>query len=287
MRQRTTIRILIFLVSAMAALPFAWGSEGPARIWILPFQPLQADASLEHLEEALPALLAVAVTGSGENNAVVERQHLNSVLAEQSLTLEGLTSTDSRHRIGRLLGATVMITGNFVRQGQQLLVTMRASDLETGIVSGTAEGHGSSGQLSELVGRLYRRLAADLDRRLPDLTSAQIDEAPVSNLHFMKGLGHYHSARYSLALAEFVLAGEDERLTDISRFWLANAYLAQRQYDHAYLELSRLAGGGSKGLREGDVAAVAAMMRACEQHMNPDDVKMIRELAAHRASAAK
>jgi Curli production assembly/transport component CsgG len=285
MRQRT-IRTLISLVAAMAALPLASGRETPSRIWILPFQQLQADASLDYLEEALPALLAVAVSGSGETNAVVERQHVNRVLAEQSLTLEGLTSTDSRHRIGRLLGATVMITGSFVRRGQQLLVTMRASDLETGIITASAEGLGPTGQLSDLVGRLYGRLAADLGQRLPNLTPAQIDETPLSNLHFMKGLGHYHAARYSHALAEFMLAGEDERLTDISRFWLAQAYLAQQQHDHAYLELSRLASSGSTGLRGGDVAAVASMMRACEQQMNPDDVKMIRELAAHRAAAA-
>ena len=284
MRQRAA-RIPIFLVAAMAAFQLAWGSDGrPPRIWILPFQQLQADSSLEYLEEVLPALLAVAVSGSGENNSLVEREQLNSVLAERSLALEDLTSTDSRHRIGRLLGATVMITGSFVRQGQQLLVTMRASDLETGIVTAAAEDRGSLGQLGELVGSLYRRLAADLDRPLPDLTPAQIDEAPLSNLHFMKGLGHYHSARYSHALAEFVLAGEDERLTDISRFWLANAYLAQQQYAHAYLELSRLASGGSRNVQE---RLVAARMRACEQHLNPEDVKMIRELAARHAPAAK
>ena len=283
MRKRI-VRILILLVTVMPALPFAWEGAGPSRIWILPFQQPQADSSLEYLEEALPALLAVALSGSGENHSVVERQRLDTVLAEQSLTLADLTSTDTRQRVGKLLGATVMIAGSFVRQGQQLLVTLRASDLETGIVTATAEGLGSTGRPSALVSTLYRRLARDLDRRLPDLAPTQMDEAPLSNLHFMKGLGHYHGARYSHALAEFMLAAEDEHLTDISRLWLANAYLAQEQYAHAYLELSRLMDRESSSVRASDVAA---RMRACEQHLSPEDVKMIRELAVRRAPATK
>jgi hypothetical protein len=137
---------------------------------------------------------------------------------------------------------------------------MRASDLETGIITATAAARGPTGQPGQLVSKLYRRLTGDLDRRLPELAPDQIDEAPLANLHFMKGLGHYHSARYSHALAEFMLAAEDEQLAAVSRLWLANAYLAQRQYAHAYLELSRLKRGGSSNLRENEIAA---KMREC------------------------
>jgi hypothetical protein len=146
---------------------------------------------------------------------------------------------------------------------------------ETSLITATAQGRGSSGQLGQLVSRLYRQLAGDLDRRLPDLAPDQIDEAPLANLHFMKGLGHYHSARYSHALAEFMLAAEDEdERFDVARLWVANAYLAQRQYAHACLELSRLVHRGSK--------IVQAKLRACEQHLSPEDMRIIRELIARR-----
>ncbi|MGH9383619.1 MAG: CsgG/HfaB family protein [Vicinamibacterales bacterium] len=283
MRQRT-VWTLLMLMTAMPAPHVAWGGDELERIWIVPFKQPQANPSLEYLEEALPALLTVAVSGSGESHSVVERQRLNTVLAEQSLTLDGLISTDTQQRIGKLLGATVMITGSFVRQDQQLLVTMRATDLRTGIVTATAEGRGSARQPGELVGTLYRRLARDLDRRLPDLAPTQMDEAPLSNLHFMKGLGHYHSARYSHALAEFMIAAEDAQLTDIARLWLANAYMAQQQYAHAYLELSRVPNGGSRNVRASEVAA---RMRACEQRLSPEDLKMIRQLAERAVPAAK
>ena len=256
-----------------------WASERPARIWFLPFDNPSADASLKYLEEALPALLAVAVSQTDEH-AVVDRQHLTQVLAEQSLTLEGLTSPSARHDVGRLLEATVIISGSFVKQGQELLVMIRAADVETGIVTATAEARGPVGQLGPLVSKLYGRLARDLGTRLPDLRADQIDSAPLSNLHFMRGLGFYFSARYNQALGEFVQAAEEQELSVISRLWLANAYLAQDQFGHAYLELSKLMRSGSSNLRQDEVKA---KMRACEKHLGAEEVKIIEELAMLQA----
>ena len=270
----------VVLLAAMA-LHLAWAGERPPRIWILPFDNPGADASVAYLEEAIPALLAVAISQS-DQHAVVDRRHLNQVLGEQSLTLEGLTAPNTRHEVGRLLGATVMISGSFVKQGGDLLITMRASDLETGIVSAAAEARGPAGQLGRLVSELYRRVARDLGRRLPDVRADQIDEAPLSNLHFMRGLGYYYSARYNQALAEFMQATREKPLSDISRLWLANSYLAQEEYDHAYLELSRLRRGGSRNFRKGEIEA---KMRACEKHLSAEEVERIRELARLQGSA--
>lgn len=263
------------------ALHLAWAGDRLPRLWILPFDNPEADATSAHLEEAIPALLAVAISQS-DRHAVVDRQHLNQVLAEQSLTLEGLTAPQTRHEVGKLLGATVMISGSFVKHGPNLLITMRASDVETGMVTATAEARGPAGQIGRLVSDLYRRVARDLGRGLPGLRADQIDEAPLSNLHFMRGLGYYYSARYNQALAEFLQATREKPLADISRLWLANTYLAQEAYDHAYLELSRLSLGGSKNFRKSEVEA---KMRACEKHLSAEEVERIQELVPLQASA--
>ncbi len=269
------------LLLMATAVHLAWAGDRPPRLWILPFDNPEADASSAHLEEAIPALLAVAIS-QADRHAVVDRQHLNQVLAEQSLTLEGLTAPHTRHEVGRLLGATVMMSGGFVKQGPNLLITMRASDVETGMVTATAEARGPAGQIGRLVSDLYRRVARDLGRELPDLRVDQIDEAPFSNLHFMRGLGYYYSARYNQALAEFLQATREKPLADISRLWLANTYLAQEAYDHAYLELSRLSLGSSKNFRKSEIEA---KIRACEKHLSAEAVGRIRELAPLQASA--
>lgn len=268
--------VLAVLMMA-AAFRLAPAADRPVRIWILPFQQLQQDSSLAYLEDALPALLTVALSRS-DSYIVVDRQQIDRLLAEQSLTLEGLISPDARHRIGKLLDATVMITGSFVREDPELVVTMRASDLETGIVIVTAEARGSVREPGAVANRLHGQLLGALDGRLPDPVPDRIDEAPVSNLHFMMGLGHYHSARYSHALAEFMLAAEDESSADVTRLWLARTYLAERQFVHACLELTRLARSGPTKVRADDVKG---LLDACEKHLSPDDLRIIQGLVGH------
>jgi TolB-like protein len=275
--------LLVTLTLIGAASRGASSADHAERIWILPFTQLQPDPDLEYLQDALPALLAVAVSGSG-SHSIVEREALNLVLSEQSMTLEGLTSPESRQRVGKLLGATMMVSGSFARQGPRLHVTMRASDLGNGIVAATADGFGTVGQPGELVGSVYRRLAGDLAGRLPLRAFRQIDDAPLANLHFMKGLGHYHGARYSHSIAEFMRAEGDERLVDVSRLWRAKAYLALRQYSHACLELTRLKNGASTAVEARDVTA---SMRECERHLTGEDRRMIRDMAGRQERPAR
>ncbi|MEK7364986.1 MAG: hypothetical protein AAB016_13540, partial [candidate division NC10 bacterium] len=52
------------------ALPLAWAGDRPPRIWILPFHNPEADASVAHLEEAIPALLAVVMSQSAQHAIV-------------------------------------------------------------------------------------------------------------------------------------------------------------------------------------------------------------------------
>jgi TolB-like protein len=129
---RQTVPIALLLAALAPARAEAAGEA--ERVWILPFEQLQEDRPFEYLREALPALLAVAISHTGDDT-VVERERLDELLDELSLTLEGLTSRDDRRRIGKLLGATVMISGSYTRQDDRLLLNVQATDLETGVVT--------------------------------------------------------------------------------------------------------------------------------------------------------
>jgi hypothetical protein len=270
---------LALLLGAMPLRHFEVDDRGPERLWILPFTPAGADSSVAYLEDALPAFLMVAISGSDGIHSIVERERMNAVLAEQSLSLEHLTSAATRQRVGKLLGATVTISGSFVRLGEELLVTLRAADLESGIIVASTEGRGPLGQPAELVTSLYRTLSGNLSPRLPALAATQIDHAPLANLHFLKGLGHYYAARYSHALGEFMLASDEPRLTSIGRYWQANAYLAQHQYSSGCLELARLKRASPPEIPSSDVDV---KLRTCERYLSADDLQLIRDLAARR-----
>jgi TolB-like protein len=270
---RQTVPIALLLAALAPARAEAAGEA--ERVWILPFEQLQEDRPFEYLREALPALLAVAISHTGDDT-VVERERLDELLDELSLTLEGLTSRDDRRRIGKLLGATVMISGSYTRQDDRLLLNVQATDLETGVVTAASSVSGHAGAPRELVVDLYRAVSAALGATRREPAPNEIDRTPWANLHFMRGLGLHFSGRYSLALAEFILAADEEDVTDIARLWLARTYMADRRYDHAYLELIWLSRRGS-ALSSGN--EIAARMRECERHLGPGEVERVRQLA--------
>jgi hypothetical protein len=277
MTTRQTAQILGLLVGLLpvrAAL-----AQEPQRIWILPFEQLHEDRSTEYLREMLPALLTVAISESSAD-LLVDRQLLNELLEERSLTLAGLTSSDDRRRIGKLLGATVMIAGSYTLESGGLLVNLRAVDLETGIVTARSNISGTINEPRQLIGELYQAVLAAAAQKPLDLPPGLTDRAPWSNLHFMNGLAYHFSARYNLALAEFILAAEEEELADISRLWMAKTYMVDRQYGHAYLELIWLMRRSPRFAAK----EIDQRMRECERQLSADEVRRIQRLTTPRTA---
>lgn len=63
--------------------------------------------------------------------AVVERQRLRDVLAEQKLGSTELADADTRLRLGRIVGATRMVFGGFFVLGEEVQVTVRVVETAT------------------------------------------------------------------------------------------------------------------------------------------------------------
>jgi TolB-like protein len=267
--KRVTVLVVAALACALTPFPPADATE---RLWILPFENPSEEPALRHLEEGLPALLATLVSAS-EEHALVDRENLDRILVEQSITLPGLVADGPRRDIGDLLGATLIVTGSFRRDGARLVLDTRVVDVGTGVVVGTAKGGGSAEELGRLTEQLYEDLQRELHGRLPEPVTAQVDRAPVSNLHFMKGLGYYFSARYERALAEFIAGSGDARSAEVFAWWRARCHLKRDRHDQAYLELLRIREGGP------DRGDLDQALRECLEHLGPQEVEMIRRLA--------
>lgn len=96
--------------------------------------------------------------------AVVERQRLKDVLAEQQLTSSNLADDDARLRLGRILGASRMVFGGFFVLGNSVQVHLRLVDTATTRVlfadETTATLDGVMQQVQPLNQRLARALGA-------------------------------------------------------------------------------------------------------------------------------
>ena len=114
----------------------------------------------ETLGEYLQATLAAI-----PDVKLVERDALAKVIAEQELSLSGLTDPVTAARVGKIVGAEKLIYGSFLQSGDKLSVIARLADAETAKVVGTEIVDGSSDDIAMLFEQLAERLAVQLNVR--------------------------------------------------------------------------------------------------------------------------
>lgn len=92
--------------------------------------PMEAIQGAEHLSRVLPeALTAKLSQNSGLR--IVERLHLRELLEEQKLGSSDVADQDTRLRLGKILGASNMIFGEYLALGPVIRVDVRLVDVAT------------------------------------------------------------------------------------------------------------------------------------------------------------
>jgi len=150
---------LAALAATAATLPgvVVWDYENqtPAAVARTGADP--SDWLARSLSESLTAAL-LDVPGL----AVVERQRLKDVLAEQKLGATELADQDTRLRLGRIVGAGRMVFGGYFVLGDQVQVNLRIVDTETSRVVLADELAAPAAELMQRVQALNRRVAQHL-----------------------------------------------------------------------------------------------------------------------------
>jgi TolB-like protein len=117
---------------------------------------------------------------------VVQREHLEVVLREQSLQAAGRVEEKTAVRIGRLTGATVILMGSATRVGDTLRLDAHFLDVERGTVLGAASVDGRLDDILLLEKELASRLLVFLRRdsaggaaaKSPAITPSHSPDAP-------------------------------------------------------------------------------------------------------------
>lgn len=100
-------------------------------IAVVPFA-LLTGRSLSHgtiFAERLGALLAAEPALK-----LVEREQLNTALAELDFGLSGLVDSATARELGSFLGVNVLVVGTMAESGSEVLITMRMLEVQTGLV---------------------------------------------------------------------------------------------------------------------------------------------------------
>jgi WD40 repeat protein/tetratricopeptide (TPR) repeat protein len=166
-----------------------------ATVAVLSFRNLgdiQADASAvdenltaddrNALQEGLGEYLQATLSAIPDVK-LVERDAISKIIAEQQLTMAGLTDPATAARVGRIVGAEKLIYGSFLQSGDRLTVIARLADSESAKVVATEIVDGTSDDFGSLFEQLSQRLAVQLNVRQPkDIANLLRQAVPVRKL---------------------------------------------------------------------------------------------------------
>jgi len=225
--------------------------QAQQRVWVAPFQALNDDQ--DNIAEALRDLSEVYLSQLTDQ-AVVDRASTDNLLREQDLSSRGLVNAETRLEVGKLMGATVILSGDVGLDDETILVSMELIEVESSRVLSSVNESGNINALAELTSRLITKLGPDLGKRFPALRASEVDKAPVFRFHFMRALSLYYAGRYQRALGYFLQSASDPELFFFARLWIVDCYLASEWIDQACLALSDLAKGAQSLFEKTQVA---------------------------------
>jgi TolB-like protein len=115
-------------------------------------------------------------TLSGEPGVyLVDRSTMGKVVAEHELNLSGLVDPDQTIKIGKLVGARIIITGKVFSLDKQVFITAKLIGTETSLVDGIIVKGPREADTAELLMQLSQKIAEGLRSEGPKLLAS--DEA--------------------------------------------------------------------------------------------------------------
>jgi TolB-like protein len=221
-RRVVALTVLLSAAVVLAASPTLAHAASPT-VAVLPFRDLSGQKA------SVGEAIRESVTSDLKNVRtirVVERGALDHVLAEQSLqTQRADLDPTSLVKLGKLLGASMMVTGAYQRDAHRVRLTARFVAVETGEIVGTAKVDGDEGDFL----RLQDRVTAEL------LRSAGI-KAPEAHSIAARARPHMKSMHAVELYGDAVVEPDDGKRSDLLRQALAE----EPGYAYAAADLAAL-----------------------------------------------
>ncbi|MGD0770272.1 MAG: CsgG/HfaB family protein [Tepidisphaeraceae bacterium] len=116
----------------------------------------------------------LSATLSGEPGfTLVDRASITKVLSEHSMNLSGLMNPDDAIKIGKLVGAKILVTGKAFALDKEIFITAKLIGAETSLVQGVLVRGDKDADLAPLVLSLSDKVAAKLRETGPQLVAAE------------------------------------------------------------------------------------------------------------------
>jgi len=228
--------------------------EGIA-IAIPPFTSHVDNDSYKWLEKGLADMLATDIA-MVKRIRVVPRLPLEKILKEQSLSLSDIIDKDKSASIGKLIGATTIVTGNFTLAGNFMRIDAQCFDTTKGVSTGAASVQGNPNEVFALEKLLAIKLLNALNVKLSPTEMVLLMQISSQSLNAVK------NAMYG---REALFQGDK----DAAKQYFQKALKADPFYRQAKRELDKasviVSGADLLKAAKDDLAKKAAQRKALEQ----------------------
>jgi TolB-like protein len=178
------IALIAWLAVATAGAQAQQPATAPALAPSVTVAILDFDSSLpggaesgKQISETLTAMLA-----GQEGITIVERSAIAQVLKEQELNATGLVDPQQAVRIGKLVGARILVTGRVFAVDKSVFITAKIIGTETTLVDGMLVKGRAGGDLGDLTMELAEKLPARVRDVAPRLLPAPAGSDPLDAL---------------------------------------------------------------------------------------------------------
>jgi tetratricopeptide (TPR) repeat protein len=260
--------LIAALAGGAGVVWLAGQAPSPSRILVLPFDNVKRQASIFWLGEASAVVLADDLNSLGAG--AITREERRSAFERLQVPATAILSDATVIRIGRLVGASEVVTGTLQLDDDTLVVHARGIALETGRVTYDGIERGPMPELFETFERVASRIAppgatsGDTGRPHPPLAVFEsyikglLAEMPATAINYLNAaltaLPGYDRARLALwdiyaeqgdhakALAAVLPVATDSSWSHRARFLAALSYLNLNRFDEAFAGFDTLAG---------------------------------------------
>lgn len=153
--------VLLFLVMAAVLSTPAADYVGKT-IAVVPFVNTSTNKALDYLQDAVAKML---VTDLKQTNklTVVTRDNLDKILSENKLSRSELSDPKKAQKLGKILGADLIVAGSIISSGGELRFDSHVLDVSTGeVVSGQKITGKGENEIIGMVDNLSVAVIADL-----------------------------------------------------------------------------------------------------------------------------
>lgn len=164
------------------------------RVAIIYFENSSDDPSLNKLKKGLADMMITDLSNINMLN-IVERDRLEAILKEQKLSRSSQVDPATAAKVGKLLGAQVILTGGYFEMMGSLRIDARFIDVETGKILKSDGVDGAASSFFKIQKQLSWKIIKNLDTKISDK-----EKADLTKLENSKNISFEDTKIYSEAL---------------------------------------------------------------------------------------